>query len=105
MVVIGTLVEIWTEKAIPLKAQTKTRNKVLEAKCRGPLCYLAAKTLWDTEWRTRLSGADSSARQQSAHLSCHEQCEHSHSLKLQLLLQCGEACGPVTAHTKVSCVI
>lgn len=76
MVVIGTLVEIWTEKAIPLKTQTKTRNKVLEGKCRlGHLCYPAVKTLWDTEGRTRLSGADIGARQRNAHLSCHGHAE------------------------------
>lgn len=43
MVVIGTLVEIWTEKVIVLKAQTKMRKEVLEAKCRAHLGYTAAK--------------------------------------------------------------
>lgn len=72
--VIGPLVEIWTEKAIPLKAQTKTRNKVLEGKCRGHLCYPAVKTLWDIERRTRLlvpTAVLGSGVTTSAAMSCH----------------------------------
>lgn len=66
MAVIGTLVETWTEKTILVKSETKRRNKLLETKYRGHLCYTAVKnwpslcavgTLWDTERRTRLSGA------------------------------------------------
>lgn len=62
MTAIGTLVETWTEKTILVKSETR-RNKLLETKYRGHLCYIAVKnwpslctvgTLWDIE---RLSGA------------------------------------------------
>lgn len=85
MAVIGTLVEVWTEKAILLKAQTKARDKVLEAKCGGHLCYAAVKNwpqvcalleLCETQNGGRgclvLTAPDSTGGQLSVHVSGHE---------------------------------